>query len=259
MIGCYTRPWAKHEFRVAFDAIAEAGFKHVGLMSSSNGLIISAKTTPEEAVKVGEEARRRGLTIPSMWGGDIRVQESLEAGIEDMKRLVDCAAAAPVGNILMGGTTRNELAEVYYKAIAATCDYAAEKKVGISIKPHGGGNSTGPECRKLIEKIGNRNFRLWYDPGNIYYYSDGAIDPVDDSKTVDGLVVGMAVKDFQAPKDVDLTPGTGMVNFRGVMANLINGGFRSGPLLVETVKPGTLPELLAEARAARSFVEGLVK
>ena len=29
-IGCYTRPWDKYDYRVALDAIAEAGFKYVG-------------------------------------------------------------------------------------------------------------------------------------------------------------------------------------------------------------------------------------
>ncbi len=32
-IGCYTRPWAEYEYRVAFDGIAEAGYKYVGLMT----------------------------------------------------------------------------------------------------------------------------------------------------------------------------------------------------------------------------------
>lgn len=35
-IGCYTRPWAAHDYRVALDAIAEAGFKFAGLMTTNN-------------------------------------------------------------------------------------------------------------------------------------------------------------------------------------------------------------------------------
>ena len=34
MIGCYTRPWAQYDYRVALDAIAEAGYKYVGLMTT---------------------------------------------------------------------------------------------------------------------------------------------------------------------------------------------------------------------------------
>jgi sugar phosphate isomerase/epimerase len=148
--------------------------------------------------------------------------------------------------------------ESYYRAIVECCGYAGEKGIGISVKPHGGTNATGPQCRRLIESVGHSNFRLWYDPANIFYYSDGKIDPVDDSATVDGLVVGMSVKDFRMPKDVDLTPGTGMVNFPKVMANLKRGGFTGGPLIIECLAPGDLPQLLANARKARAFVESLV-
>jgi sugar phosphate isomerase/epimerase len=257
-IGCYTRPWAQHDFRIALDAIAEAGYRQVGLMNTATGLVISAGTSVEQAALVGEAARRRNLEIPSAWGGEIAVGRSLEEGISDMRRLIDGCAAAGVENLLMGGVGNEELVDPYYRAIAETCDYAAEKGVGVSLKPHGGPNTTGPQCREIIERVGHRNFRLWYDTGNIYYYTDGDLDPVEDSKSVDGLVVGMSVKDYEHPRIVDLTPGTGRVDFRGVMSNLVRGGFEGGPLLVETLKPGSLPELLREATQARRFLEELL-
>ena len=45
-LGCYTRPWAKHDYRIAMDAIAEAGFKYVGLMTTNtkSGLVIGVHT-----------------------------------------------------------------------------------------------------------------------------------------------------------------------------------------------------------------------
>ncbi len=259
-IGCYTRPWAQHEYPVALDAIAEAGFRYVGLMTtkSPTSLVISVETTLEEAQKVGEECRKRRLAVPSIYGGDIPVAKSLEAGIQGLKRLIDNCVAAGAGNLLMGGVSDPKLEAPYYKAVAECCPYAAEKGIGISVKPHGGTNATGPQCRKLIESVGRSNFRLWYDPGNIFYYSDGKLDPVDDSATVDGLLAGMSVKDFRMPKDVELTPGTGMVNFPKVMARLKKGGFTAGPLIIECLAPGDLGQLLAEARKARTFVESVV-
>ncbi len=259
-VGCFTRPWGQHEYRVALDAIAEAGFKDAGLMTakSDNGLIISVKSTVEEAQKIGEECKKRGLKVPSLYGGDIPVAESLQAGIDGLKRLIDCSLAAGVENLMMGGVTDKALHEPYYKAIAECCPYAAEKGLGLSVKPHGGSNSTGPECRKILEFVGKKNFGLWYDPGNIFYYSDGALDPVDDAATVNGLVVGMSVKDFLPPKEVMLTPGSGKVEFPKVMAKLKQGGFTSGPLLIECLSQGDLPHLLAEARKAKQFVEQLI-
>jgi sugar phosphate isomerase/epimerase len=259
-VGCYTRPWAQHEYRVALDAIAEAGFKYAGLMTtkSPNNLVISVDTPLEEARKVGEECRKRKLSVPSLYGGGFPVEKSLEAGIQGLRRLIDNCVAAGAENLMMGGVSEPELEKPYYKAIAECCGYAAEKGIGISVKPHGGTNATGPQCRKLIETVGRKNFRLWYDPANIFYYSEGKIDPVEDSATVDGLVVGMSVKDFRMPKDVDVTPGEGMVNLPKVMAHLKRGGFTGGPLIIECLAPGDLTQLLANARKAKAFIEGVM-
>ncbi|MHC4204346.1 MAG: sugar phosphate isomerase/epimerase family protein [Planctomycetota bacterium] len=258
-IGIYTRPWAKYDYRVALDAIAEAGFKYAGLMTakSKNNLVISVATTLEEAEEVGREVRKRGLKVPSVYGGGIPVDKSLEAGIEGLKKLIDNCAACGVTNLLMGGIGNEKLFKMYYKAIAECCDYAAEKGMGISVKPHGGLNATGPQCRKTIEMVNHKNFRIWYDPGNIYYYSDGELDPVDDAASVDGLVVGMCIKDYKHPKKVDVTPGTGKVDFPAVMARLKQGGFTRGPLIVECLTPGDLEHILTEAKKARQFIEEL--
>jgi len=272
LIGCYTRPWAEYDYRVALDAIAEAGFKYVGLMTTNtkSRLIISVSTTLEEAARVGEEVKKRGLAIPSAWGGGIPVEKSLKAGIEGLKKLIDNCAACDAKNLLMGGVGDEKLHNVYYKAIAECCDYAAEKGIGMSVKPHGGLNATGPQCRKTIEMVGHKNFRIWYDPGNIFYYSDGKLNPVDDAATVDGLVVGMCIKDYKHPKNVSVTPGTGQVDFPAVLARLKKGGFTHGPLIVECLESRDLPagqasgqaglaQTLDEAKKARKFVEKITR
>ena len=258
-IGCYTRPWGQYDYRVALDAIAEAGFKYAGLMTtkSRTGLVVSPSTTLEEAERIGEEVKKRGLAVPSIYGGGIPVEKSLKVGIEGLRKLIDNCAACGAKNLLMGGTGNEKLYKTYYKAIAECCNYAAEKGIGISVKPHGGMNATGPQCRKTIEMVGHRNFRIWYDPGNILYYSNGELDPVADAATVDGLVVGMCIKDYRHPKDVLVTPGTGKVNFPAVLARLKKGGFTRGPLVVECLERGDLKQTLAEARKARRFLEEL--
>lgn len=206
-IGCYTRPWAQYDYRVALDGIAAAGFKYAGLMTArSPRLVISVETTIDEAVAIGEEARQRGLELSSVYGGGFPVKDSIDAGIAGLKRLID--------------------------------------------------NSTGPQCRRILERVGHPNLRLWYDPGNIYFYSDGKLDPVDDAATVDGLVAGMSVKDFRPPKEVNVTPGTGQVDFPRVFARLKRGGFTGGPLIVETLAADAT-DIVAEAKKARQFLEGL--
>jgi sugar phosphate isomerase/epimerase len=268
-IGCYTRPWDQYDYREALDAIAEAGYPYVGLMTtkSKSRLVISVETTPEEAAQVGQEVAKRKLEVLSVYGGGIPVSKSLEAGIEGLKRLIDNCAACGAKNLLMGGVGNKDLHGPYYKAIAECCDYAAAQGIGISVKPHGGLNATGPQCRKTIESVGHTNFRIWYDPGNIFYYSDAKLNPIQDAATVDGLVIGMCIKDYQHPKKVMITPGTGQVDFSKVMARLIQGGFTKGPLIVECLErgekggkseKGVKEKLLVEAKKAREFIEELV-
>jgi len=257
-LGCYTRPWAKYNYRVAFDGIAEAGFKYVGLMSSKSGRIITKDSTPEQAALIKEEASQRGLKIASLYGGNFDVHKSVTEGVAGLRSLIDNSAICECPDLLLLGAEAFELVNNYYKVVAECCDYAAGKGVVMSVKPHGPLNCTGRECRPLIDKIGHKNFRLWYDPGNIYYYSDGKIDPVDDASQVDGLVCGMSVKDFLMPKEVEVTPGTGMVNFPGVMARLRKGGFKQGPLIVECLAKGDLSFINAEARKARRFLENIL-
>ena len=77
------------------------------------------------------------------------------------------------------------------------------------------------QCRKIIDRIGQKNFRIWYDPGNVFYYSDGKLDPADDAAAVDGVVIGMSVKDFRPPKNVE------------PHARCRQSGFCEGPVPVE--------------------------
>lgn len=260
-IGIYTRPWDAHDWRVALDAMVEAGFRYAGLMTtrSESRLVISAATTLREAEVVSREVERRGLKVLSVYGGGIPVARSRKEGADALRRLIDACATVGSETLLMGGIGSKELYDAYYGAIADCVAHAEERKVGITLKPHGGLNATGPQCRRAVELVGHRGFRLWYDPGNIYYYSDGKLDPVKDAASVDGLVTGMCVKDYRHPRDVMVTPGDGRVDFAGVLARLRRGGLRGGPLVIETLSRGEPPQLVAEARRAKAFVERLVR
>lgn len=260
LIGCYTRPWDELELPRALDGIAEAGFQYAGIMTAKgkSWVIITPGTTEEEAAKVGEQVRQRGLKVCSVYG-DFSVKESAAEGTRQLRCLIRNVAACGAPELLLGGTGEAALYDAYFKAITDCCAYAQESKVGLTIKPHGGLNATGEQCRAAIEKVGHRNFRLWYDPGNIFYYSDGARDPLEDVMGVDGLVAGMSVKDFKPPKEVMVTPGTGKVDFQALFARLRLGGFTRGQLVVECTERGDYAKVTAEARKARLFVESLAR
>ena len=260
-IGCYTRPWDQQDHQVAMDGMAAAGYKYAALMTAKGGkgsLVIHGGTSVEEAAAVGEQARKRGLTILNVYAGEPPVAASEQAGAAGLKRMIDNTAACGCGGLMLGGIGRAELVDAYYRVIARCCDYAAGKKVSLSVKPHGGQNATGPQLRRMIEKVNHANFRLWYDPGNIYYYSDGKLDPIEDVKSVADLVVGMSVKDFQPPKNVNVTPGAGLVRWKELLAALRKGGFTGGPLVVECTARGAGVDVTAEAKKARLFLEELI-
>jgi sugar phosphate isomerase/epimerase len=258
-IGCYTRPWDQFELPVALDGVAQAGFRYVGIMTAKgkSWVIITPATPPGEAARVGDEARRRGLSVLSVYG-DFRAEATLAEAIVELRRLIANCAACGSPDLLLGGTDKEALYTTYCRAIAECCDFAQSQRVRLSIKPHGGLNATGPQCRQALARVNHPNFGLWYDPGNIFYYSNGELNPVADAATVDGLVVGMSVKDYRHPKEVLVTPGTGQVDFPRVMDRLRRGGFQRGPLIVECLARGDLKQLATEAVQARRFLETLL-
>ena len=110
--------------------------------------------------------KKRGLRVASVWGGGFPVEDSVKAGVEGLNKLIDNCAACGSTSLLVGGTGDAGLLDAYIRVIVECCAGAAEKGVQIALKPHGGLNATGPQCREWIEKVNHANFRLWYDPGN---------------------------------------------------------------------------------------------
>lgn len=256
LIGCWTRPWAGQDYRVGFDAMAEAGFRYVGFTGAKTptGRVIGVKTSVEEAARAGEEARKRGLTITNIYGGGVALQN----GPEQLRKMIDNCHAAGGWSVLLSSVSPEKTYQACCRTIAACCDYAAEKQIVIVLKPHGGTTGTGPQLRDAHQRVNHKYFTLMYDPGNILYYSDGKVDPAADCEAVRGLVTGISVKDFRGPKDVAMTPGTGEVDFAAMMKKLHAGGLTHGPLLIECVTPGDPAATVAEAKKAKAFVERLV-
>jgi sugar phosphate isomerase/epimerase len=256
LVGCWTRPWAEHDYRVGFDAMAQAGFRYVALTGAktATGRVIAAQTTIDEAAAVGREARQRGLAITTVHGGSLE----LEKGPETLRKMIDLCQAAGAWSVLLTSMGSEATYATCCRTAMECCAYAAEKRIALVLKPHGGTTGTGPQLRAALRQVNRPNFTLMYDPGNIFYYSDGKIDPVDDCQAVLGLVTSLSVKDFRAPKEIMLTPGTGQVDFRALMKKLVQGGFTHGPLMIETLAAGDLDLTLAEAKKAKAFVEKLV-
>ena len=185
-------------------------------------------------------------------------QGPARAALDDLRKMLDLCNAAGGWSVLLSKVGDEKSYEASCNSIVQCCDEASSKQIAIVLKPHGGTTGTGPQLRDCVKRINHKCFTLMYDPGNIFYYSQGKIDPVEDSQSVQGLVTGISVKDFKAPNEVMFTPGTGKVNFSVLINGLRKTGFTHGPLMIEALTPGDLPHTLAEAKKAKLFVESLV-
>ncbi len=180
------------------------------------------------------------------------------AAAADLRHLIDLCAAAGAKTLLMGGVGQPGAIRRLFRRHRRLLRLCRGKEIGAYDQAARRAECHRPAVRaRPSSKVNHKNFRVWYDAGNILYYSDAKINPVEDAAAVDGLVTGWCVKDYRYPRQVDLTPGTGQVDFRAVLARLKKGGFAGGPLVIETLSLGDLPHLLAEAKKARRFVESL--
>src|SRR5262245_28277657 len=132
--------------------------------------------------------------------------------------------------------------------------YANERKIKLVMKPHGGASGASGEIVAVMKAVAHPNFKIWYDAGNIIYYTGK--DPIEELKPIAQHVTGFCAKDCAAVKsDVMIQFGTGKVDFAGVFKVLKAAGF-DGPIMVECCKVGATPEeTMANARMNREFLE----
>ena len=126
----------------------------------------------------------------------------------------------------------------------------------LVLKPHGGASGAAEEIQRCLDQVGHPNFKIWFDAGNIIYYTGK--DPVEQLKPIAHQVTGFCAKDCGEPKgDVFLQFGTGKVDFRAVFTVLKQSGF-NGPVMVECCAQGPTPDIVtANARQNREYLEKL--
>ena len=125
------------------------------------------------------------------------------------------------------------------------------------MKPHGGASSAAEEIRRCLDQVKHPNFKIWYDAGNIIYYTGK--DPVEQLKPIAQHVTGFCAKDCAKQKgDVMIQFGTGKIDFKAVFRELKSAGF-NGPVMVECCALSDKPEeVTANARANREFLENVI-
>jgi sugar phosphate isomerase/epimerase len=253
-IGCFNRPWTTWSFDDALKHITAAGYQTTGLLTrTKDEPFIAADATPEYLARLKQRLAASGLKA-NMGALRSRHDVPLDESIKEIRRQVDNAGALALTYVLTFGVDKPAEYEHYYKVMSDAAAYAQERQIKLVMKPHGGGSGASAEIAAAIKAVRHQNFTIWYDAGNIIYYTGK--DPVEELKPIAQHVTGFCAKDCAAPQsDVMVQFGTGKVDFGAVFGVLKAAGF-DGPIMVECCKVGaTAEETMVNARANREFLE----
>ena len=258
-IGCTTRPYSSLTFAEACDHIASAGYTDVAVFTNAGQTPVRSDSTKAEIVATRSTAADAGL-MPSMLIGGTKLNLSLEAAVEDYKRLIDNTAELGTKWLLDCGTGNEAHYADYFKLMRQAAPHAASAGVNITMKPHGGISLTVPDLLEADGKVNHSAFGICYDPGNIIYYTKGELRPETDVAVAAPKVTTVIIKDCVVENgnpDVMVTPGEGLVDFERVLAGLITGGF-DGPLYVECVGGKALDEINKNVKSTLKFVSDIL-
>ena len=256
-IGCFNRPWTTWSFDEALKQIAAAGYRTTGLLTrTKDEPFIGSEAPAEYLVRLKRRIAASGLTA-NMAALRSRHDIPLRDSIADVRRQIDNADALALTYLLTFGVDRPDEYEHYYKVMSDAAAYAQERRIKVVMKPHGGSSGASDEIVAAIKAVRHANFTIWYDAGNIIYYTGK--NPVEELKPIARHVTGFCAKDCSALKgDVMIQFGTGRVDFAAVFGTLNAAGF-DGPIMVECCKVGaTADETMANARDNRRFLENVL-
>ncbi len=253
-IGCFNRPFTKWSFDDTLTSIKAAGYNVVGLLSATkDDPFIGPQATTEYLESLKTRLKSRGLKA-NMGALRSRHNIPLEESIAEVRKQVDHAQFLSLEYVLTFGVDRTDQYEHYFKVMANAAAYAAEHKIKLVMKPHGGSSGASEEILRCIKEVNHPNFKIWYDAGNIIYYTGK--DPVKELEPVAKYVTGFCAKDCAAPKsEVMIQFGAGKVDFKAVFTVMKKSGFK-GPVMVECCALDDSRDVVtANARANREYLE----
>lgn len=256
-IGCFNRPWAKWSFDQTLKEIKAAGYKTTGLLTrTKEETFIGAASTESylQHLKTQIAASRLSANMGAL---SSRHNIPIEDSIREVRKQIDNAHFLSLKYVMSFGADNPEEFSHYFKVMSDAAAYAQDKGIKLVMKPHGGISGSSSEILRVIKEVNHRNFSIWYDAGNIIYYTGK--DPIAEIEPIARHITGFCAKDCGEMKgDVMIQFGEGKVDFAGVFKKLKATGFK-GPVMVECCKVGqTAEETAANARANREFLEKIL-
>jgi sugar phosphate isomerase/epimerase len=256
-IGCFNRPWTKWSFDETLKQIKAAGYKTTGLLSRTREEpFIGADATPEYLTNLKQRLAASGLKA-NMGALRSRHNSALAEATKEVRKQIENAQFLGLQYVLSFGVDKPEEYEHYYQVMSDAAGYAQERKIKLVMKPHGGGSGASDEILRALKAVNHRNFKIWYDAGNIIHYTGK--DPIEELKPIAQHVTGFCAKDCGEIKgEVMIQFGAGRVNFPGVFRTLKAAGF-NGPVMVECCKVGPTPaDTTANASYNRDYLEKIL-
>lgn len=250
-LGCFNRPWYRWKFDDAMDGIKAAGYTRLGMLGGhKDDPLIGPGATPEYLANLKTRIAARKLTAVV---GAFRVNyaEPLPAAMAYARERIDNAHALGLPYLMTADDTKPEYYGHHVKVMAAAAAMAHERGIKLVFKPHGGDAAV---LLKLLKDVGHANFKIWFDAGNILYYTGK--DPLAELDPLLEHITGFCAKDCTGQKgEAMIQFGAGKVDFVSLFARFKRAGFR-GPVLVECCAPGaTSEEAARNAAANRVFLE----
>ena len=260
-IGCFNRPWMKSpnltlDYDVTLDSIKAAGYKYTGLLTATDKEPFTAASASREHIDELKKKIAARQLVPVMTALRTKNDLPLKDQVLDMRKQIDNGARVGVEYLLTFGVDKKEHFDNYYKLMRDAAEYSETKKLKLVLKPHGGASGASEEIIRCMEKVKHPNFKIWFDAGNIIYYTGK--DPLEQLKPVAQHVTGFCAKDCDKQNgNVWLQFGEGKVDFKAVFAELKKHGF-NGPVMVECAALADTAEKMTENAAKnREYLEKL--
>jgi len=252
-IGCLNRPWVKWSADEMLDGLRAAGYTTIGLQTTTSKDKWVSNNSRDYLSALKEKIARRGLNA---FQGRLTTKDGVpfDTSTAEIRQQIDNAKFLGLSCLINTGTAKPEFYENWYRMMAYAARYGADAGVQLITKPHGGVIADAAALRKCLEKVNHPNLGLWYDAGNVIFYTGK--DPLAELEPIIGHVIAFTAKDC-AGKGVNVMTqfGTGTVDFVAIFKRLKKAGFK-GPIIVESCAIGaTADETTKNATANRKFLE----
>lgn len=266
-------------FPSACEHLAASGFRNVYLLpgqffsrDSNNQLSVGSKScTAGDLEAVRNAANGAGLRIHAMLVPDAPADE--RNSTTRYKRVIDHAAALKCCWLIDFGVPAGPEEGEYIEMMRTVVGYAQARDVNISMKlhrPFATGDEAMAELLRVHDAVAHTSFGLCMDPGNLSWHPHFVAQskfraptpyrlPMETLRAEAHRFTTMIVKDcvIEPAATAMVQPGCGVVDLRGIVATLCDGGF-NGPLLIEKLPGTSVEELDTNMVAALKMCHELV-